>query len=217
MNGRHWLLGLSAAGLAGGCAETMTTPAALPQTGPDGGSTEIRIVGGSELDAARSAYYRALATGTKRVRIQVDRVDTAAIYWATLETPALRSLRRDALALYELWTPEQRAAENIKDTENHHGRWTFSVVLYTQDSRDNLVSRSGSSGVRAFLLTQNGDRLEPLEVRKQETPKSRIEWLYPHKDRFSTVWQIVFPEPQNPGPVELQLTGPGFVSATSWE
>jgi len=192
------------------CAETVTTPATKP-------GDPARQITGDDLDKTRESYYQALENGTRRVRIQYDRVDTASIYWATLETDALRSFRRDALTAYELWTPEQTESEKRKDTEESAKSLAFSIVLYTEDQKDNLISLAGNSPVKVYLLQPDGTRSEPSSIQKLDSPRSRIEWLYPHKDRFSTVWLVKFPRPAKPGSVELQITGTRFSSATAWE
>ncbi len=196
--------------LLASCAETATTPATKP-------GDPARQITGDDLDRARESYYQALENGTRRVRIQYDRVDTASIYWATLDTDAIRSFRRDALAVYELWTPERAESEKQKDAEESAKSLAFSIVLYTEDQRDNLIGLASGSPVKASLLQPDGKRIEPSSIQKLETPRSRIEWLYPHKDRFSTVWLVKFPRPEKAGPVELQITGTRFSSATTWE
>lgn len=207
------ITGLAAfAVMSGGCAKTSTT-----HVTPAGAAVETAKITGTSLDEARDAYYTSLQNGTRRVRVQYDRVDTAAIYWATYESPAIRSFRRGALALHELWTPEQVQHETIADAAEETAFLGFTIVLYMEDPKDNAISLADSSPVKVFLLDASGKRFSPSRIRKLDSPKSRIDWLYPHKDRFSTVWQFQFPREDIIGPVELQVTGTRFASATSWD
>ncbi len=195
------------------CAETVTPPV-TPPAAPSGADTKIT---GDTLDTARKTYYQSLENGTQRVRIRNDRVDTAAIYWATYESPALKSFRRDALSVYELWSPEQKASETTKDAAEDGQYVRFTVVLYTADAKDNIISKADDSVVKVYLLGKDGKRVAPADIHKFDSPRSKVAWLYPHKDAFSTVWELRFPHEGISGPVELQLTGTQFTSATQWD
>lgn len=154
-----------------------------------------------------SEYFKVLGKHTERKQIYDGFYATIELSATMLNTSVMRYQLDQNARIYQ-WTADQYANEKSKNDTNLAKQSEFFLSFYTPERKNDDLNKAKTNW-RAFL-DANGKRYQ-ARVEKIKAPLSEIMALYPHYNRWSTPYRLIFDIPVaviEGGPSKLTLTGP---------
>jgi len=160
-----------------------------------------------------SSYSRVVKQWT-RTKKQYDKIlDTVMVISATYESKAFRKvylaekIRAEAI-------PGEMADRLIRKSEKElEDKAVFFVTLYTPEHKWNRLE-SHDASFKLWLIDEKGNKVAPLKVDRIRKISRATTRYYPHWDRFSYCYRVVFPRKTDQGqPLELEKGRVTFLAA----
>ncbi len=151
--------------------------------------------------AYRTAYNRWTSGGKI-----YDRLDTVIFIQATLKSPGFTSRYVETFArIYQLSDEEKselagRLAREARESNE------FVLSAFTSLETENSLDDPRSS-FKLYLVTPDGRRHKPLEVRRIKKVNEAMRVFFPHISSWRKVYMVRFPGPQK-GALTLVVVGP---------
>lgn len=176
----------------------------------------IILIAGLVPNVALSRTYRSeLRRVTERGKLYDGKSFDAKLIWnATLVTDDFRRARaKKYSSIHRLGAVE--AARFIASEETEQQKtWDFFLHLYASPKYEHLSSTS-SSFWEVTLQTESGEEMVPIAI--ELVPVSpEHEVLYPHIDRWSKAYRVVFPKADLGRKVRLTLSSVVGNSTLTW-
>ena len=162
-----------------------------------------------------ASYQGELRKVTERGRIYTAKNFDAQLIWrATLFTDSYRRAHEQRYIEVNHLGPIE-AARWVAEAEKHQAEgWEFFVALYAHDEAKEF-SLQPESFWKVVLTTSQGEELRPESI--EMIPVSPYVFvMYPHVDRWSQTYRVVFPKADLGGRAKLTLQSVLGTSTLSW-
>lgn len=166
-------------------------------------------------DISTSQYEDMVESKTQKTEVYDGLYNKLTVQATRLDAEMTENLMAYSAKLSQ-WSFDKYKDEKSKLIVKHSGSTEFFVSFYTPERKhDDLSSRKTSWKI---YLDLNGQRYEG-QVTKIKALQLDLEALYPHHNRWSTPYLVVFPvsTPATDGkPLTLTVTGPLATAQLNW-
>lgn len=166
-------------------------------------------------DISPSEYEAMVDSKTRKTEVYDGLYNKLTLHATRIDAEMTENLMAYSAKLSQ-WSFDKYKDEKSKLIVKHSGSTEFFLSFYTPERKhDDLSSRKTSWKI---YLDLNGQRYEG-QITKIKSLQLDLEALYPHHNRWSTPYLVVFPisTPATDGqPLTLTITGPLATAQLAW-
>jgi hypothetical protein len=154
-----------------------------------------------------SLYFEAIEKQTRKKQVY-DGFHATLEFSATLLNSTVTKYQVDQLARIYQWTSEKYADEKAKSESQLSKQTEVFLSFYVPDKKNDDLHKTKT--LWKVFLDSNGRRFEG-KVEKIKTQLAEVSAIYPHYNRWSTPYRVIFAIPVSQiesYPSKLTLTGP---------
>lgn len=162
-----------------------------------------------------ASYRRELAKATERGRIYTAKNFDAQLIWrATLFTDSYRRAHEQQHVKVNHLGPVEAARWIAGEEKRQADHWEFFVALYAHEEAKEF-SLQPESFWKVVITTNQGEEVKPTSI--EMIPVSPyVNVMYPHVDRWSHTYRVLFPKTDLSGRAKLTLQSVLGSSTLSW-